>query len=161
VKAKLAGKTIKDPRDQNLARVVDLMEALRQSAGATPPKRAAPRKMAGLDGLWTCQAKQAFKTTPDLRGREGKVSGNSFIIQKHAATRLHVNFRLEMEDVPKSRTATKGQSLDPAEKWLAVMSTIISTTVAISRAPSPKGNMMLELSSSGIAAHGHQRLTQR
>jgi len=40
-------------------------------------------------GLQTYQAKRDFKTTPEPRGREGKASGNSFVIQKHAATRLH------------------------------------------------------------------------
>ena len=47
VKAKLADKTIKAPKDRTSVKVVDLMEALRQSAGATPPKGAAPRKKAG------------------------------------------------------------------------------------------------------------------
>jgi len=47
VKAKLAGKKITAPKARKSDKVVDLMEALRQSAGAAPPKRTAPRKKAG------------------------------------------------------------------------------------------------------------------
>lgn len=47
VKAKLAGKTNTAPKARKSAKVVDLMEALRQSAGATPPKGTAARKKAG------------------------------------------------------------------------------------------------------------------
>ncbi|KQV41454.1 MULTISPECIES: DNA ligase D [unclassified Rhizobium] len=64
--------------------------------------------------------KRDFKATSEPRGRKARKEGHSFVIQKHDATRLHYDFRLEMDGVLKSWAVTRGPSLTPSEKRLAV-----------------------------------------
>ncbi len=76
--------------------------------------------MADEDGLQRYHAKRDFSQTAEPEGRVGKARGHRYLIQKHAATRLHYDFRLELDGVLKSWAVTKGPSLDPVDKRLAV-----------------------------------------
>src|SRR6266581_3659168 len=77
--------------------------------------------MAKRDPLELYNAKRDFSKTGEPAGRVAKAKrSNSFVVQKHDATRLHWDFRLELDGVLKSWAVTRGPSLNPDDKRLAV-----------------------------------------
>src|SRR3954465_14432493 len=73
--------------------------------------------MAALQTYWK---KRDFGKTAEPRGTTGRKKGFAYVIQKHAATRLHYDLRLELDGVMLSWAVTRGPSLVPGEKRLAI-----------------------------------------
>ncbi len=102
-------------------------------AGQEPgPERAERRRPARVDGatmprtpaadpLAPYRARRDFARSAEPEGRLGPALGQGrFVVQKHAARRVHFDLRLELDGVLKSWAVTRGPSLDPADRRLAV-----------------------------------------
>ena len=73
-----------------------------------------------INSLDRYQAKRNFAVTTEPAAGGSSDGGQSFVIQKHWATRLHYDFRLELNGTMKSWAIPKGPSLDPKDKRMAV-----------------------------------------
>jgi DNA ligase D-like protein (predicted 3'-phosphoesterase) len=107
--------------------------------------------------LSTYQAKADFTKTREPSGETSIVATDRrrFVIQKHAATRLHYDLRLELEGVFKSWAVRRGPSLDPADKRLAVE----VEDYGDFEGTIPKANTAAARSNSGTAATGNRTAT--
>jgi len=73
-----------------------------------------------MAGLRTYRAKRKFGVTAEPKGKVARKRGHAYVIQKHAARALHYDLRLELDGVMKSWAVTRGPSLVPGDKRLAV-----------------------------------------
>jgi bifunctional non-homologous end joining protein LigD len=92
------------------------------AAGAVmaPKKKAVSSKSDKVGDLAEYNRKRDFKKTTEPAGGTVKDAGGMFVVQKHAATRLHYDFRLEHDGVLMSWAVPQGPSLDPSIKRLAM-----------------------------------------
>ena len=91
------------------------------------------------DPLATYKAKRNFAKTAEPAGRVEERECHSFMVQKHDATRLHYDLRLELDGTLKSWAVTRGPSLDPADKRLAVRTEDHPLSYATFEGTIPKG----------------------
>ncbi len=95
--------------------------------------------VARADPLARYNAKRDFAKTAEPAGEVAKSGGNTFMVQKHDATRLHWDLRLEVDGVLKSWAVTRGPSLDPDDKRLAVRTEDHPLSYATFEGTIPKG----------------------
>ncbi|CAN5372626.1 DNA ligase D [soil metagenome] len=91
------------------------------------------------DPLAEYNRKRDFAKTREPAGERKAGEGNLFIVQKHDATRLHYDFRIEVDGVLKSWAVTRGPSLNPDDKRLAVRTEDHPMSYATFEGSIPKG----------------------
>jgi bifunctional non-homologous end joining protein LigD len=96
--------------------------AVRSRATAKSGAKTGPRTGRAVEKkLAKYQSMRDFGKTAEPSGKRApRASGNSFVIQQHAARRMHYDFRLELDGVLLSWSVPKGPSLSPTERRLAV-----------------------------------------